>query len=97
VSKSHTFGQKLITNHFSNDANIANEDVNMLESTEQVIAQVTTMIHQNKVNSLQGALIDLKADTICIHGDGPNAIEFAKGIYDALKQNNIEIKKYECA
>lgn len=72
-------------------------DHSMLESTEQVIAQVTTMIHQNKVNSLQGALIDLKADTICIHGDGPNAIEFAKGIYDALKQNNIEIKKYECA
>jgi UPF0271 protein len=55
------------------------------------------MIHHNKVNSLQGALIDLKVDTICIHGDGPNAIEFAEGIYDALKQNNIEIKKYECA
>ena len=36
MSKSHTFGQQLITNHFSNVANIANEDVNMLESTEQI-------------------------------------------------------------
>jgi hypothetical protein len=32
VSKSHEFGQQLITNHFSNVAN----DVNMLESTEQI-------------------------------------------------------------
>jgi UPF0271 protein len=66
----------------------------MLDSLDQVIEQVKTMIHQNKVNSLQGELIDLKVDTICIHGDGPNAIEFAEGIFDALKQDNIEIKKY---
>jgi UPF0271 protein len=43
---------------------------------------------------LQGDVIDLKVDTICIHGDGPNAILFSEAIYDALNNNNIEIKKY---
>jgi len=46
------------------------------------------------VVSLQGDIIDLKVDTICIHGDGPNAIEFSEAIYEALNTNKIEIKKY---
>ncbi len=66
----------------------------MLEETEQVVNQVTTFIKQNKVVSLQGDIIDLKVDTICIHGDGPNAIPFSEAIFEALKTNHIEIKKY---
>jgi UPF0271 protein len=66
----------------------------MIYETEQVVNQVTTLIKQNKVVSLQGDIIDLKVDTICIHGDGPNAIPFSEAIFEALKTNHIEIKKY---
>jgi UPF0271 protein len=66
----------------------------MIDETEQVINQVTTLIKQNKVVSIQGDIIDLKVDTICIHGDGPNAIAFSAAIFEALKTNHIEIKKY---
>ena len=66
----------------------------MIEEVDQVIRQVTQLIKEQKVISLQGDVIDLKVDTICIHGDGPNAILFSEAIYDALNNNNIEIKKY---
>lgn len=66
----------------------------MIDETEQVVNQVTTLIKQNKVVSIQGDFIDLKVDTICIHGDGPNAIAFSEAIFEALKNNHIEIKKY---
>jgi UPF0271 protein len=66
----------------------------MIEEVDQVIHQVTQLIKEQKVISLQGDVIDLKVDTICIHGDGPNAILFSEAIYDALNNNNIEIKKY---
>jgi UPF0271 protein len=66
----------------------------MIDETEQVVNQVTTLIKQNKVVSIQGDFIDLKVDTICIHGDGPNAITFSAAIFEALKTNHIEIKKY---
>jgi UPF0271 protein len=66
----------------------------MLEEEDQVIKQVISLIKDNKVVSLQGDIIDLKLDTICIHGDGPNAIAFSTSIYEALKNHHIEIKKY---
>jgi UPF0271 protein len=66
----------------------------MIEEVDQVIHQVTHLIKEQKVISLQGDVIDLKVDTICIHGDGPNAILFSEAIFDALNNNNIEIKKY---
>ena len=66
----------------------------MLEQEDQVIQQVIRLTKENKVVSLQGDIIDLKLDTICIHGDGPNAIAFSASIYEALKNHHIEIKKY---
>jgi len=66
----------------------------MIDEVEQVINQVISLIQQNKVISIQGDIIDLKVDTICIHGDGPNAITFSESIFEALKTNHIEIKKY---
>ena len=62
----------------------------MLEDVDQV----TRLTKENKVVSLQGDIIELKVDTICIHGDGPNAIAFSASIYEALKNHHIEIKKY---
>jgi UPF0271 protein len=66
----------------------------IIDEVEQVINQVISLIQQNKVISIQGDIIDLKVDTICIHGDGPNAIAFSESIFEALKTNHIEIKKY---
>jgi len=53
----------------------------LLTTIEDVMLQVNTIIKENKVRALNGKMIDIKADTICIHGDGPNAIEFAKAIH----------------
>ena len=67
-------------------------DHSMIENLVQVNTQVLKMIQEHKVNCLQGEVIDLNVDTICIHGDGDNAIEFATGIYQTLKEHKIEIK-----
>ena len=32
------------------------------------------MVLENKVVSKNGRIIDLKADTICVHGDGEHAL-----------------------
>lgn len=66
----------------------------MIENEDALIMQVMQLITENKVTTLQGNNIDLIVDTICIHGDGPNAIAFANIIVEALKLNQIEIKKY---
>ena len=64
----------------------------LIENVEGSIAQVLQMIKEKKVTSINGKTISIVADTICIHGDGKNAVAFAKAIHQTLKENNIAIK-----
>lgn len=63
----------------------------MIESAEQSIEQVLQIILQETIISTSGHKISIKADTVCIHGDGEHAVEFAQMINKALHQNNITI------
>lgn len=56
------------------------------------LQQVLQMVQQQTVRSVSGREIPIAAETICIHGDGPHALAFAKNIYMALKQKGIEIR-----
>lgn len=64
----------------------------LIEETDKAIAQVLQMIQTGTVTSISGKQIPIAAETICIHGDGKNAVSFAKTIYEHLKKNNIVIK-----
>jgi len=53
---------------------------------------VLQMITQKTVTSVNNKTVPIIAETICIHGDGEHAVEFAKLIHQNLKQNHIAIK-----
>ncbi|RFU64342.1 LamB/YcsF family protein [Bacillus sp. V59.32b] len=65
----------------------------LIESQEAAVSQVITMVKESKVTSLQGVEVPIKADTICIHGDGEHALDFAKYISTALKNAGITTAK----
>ncbi len=44
------------------------------------------MVNENKVTAVTGEEIFIKADTICIHGDGEHAVEFAKTIHKKINE-----------
>lgn len=61
----------------------------VLLKVDDVIEQVTKLAKENKVITAAGDELFLKADTICLHGDGLHAPEFAKAIKDALSKDQI--------
>ncbi len=63
----------------------------MITDEEKAISQVLSMVREHKVTTLSGKVIAVKADTLCIHGDGEKALLFAQKIRAALQENNIEI------
>ena len=63
----------------------------MIETTEQSVAQVLQIILHKTLQSTTGQEIPIKADTVCIHGDGENAVVFAQEVNRALHQNKITI------
>ncbi len=64
----------------------------LIEDVNNAVAQVLQMVNEGTVTTISGKKIPIIAETVCIHGDGPHAVEFAKAIYEALKGNNIAIK-----
>jgi len=64
----------------------------LIEDENISIKQVLQIVQQQSVTSISGNIINLKADTICIHGDGKHAVAFAKKIHQTLKEKSIEIK-----
>lgn len=63
-----------------------------VETEQKAVQQILQMINEQTVTSTSGKIIPVKADTICIHGDGKNAVAFATTISLALKQAHIDIK-----
>lgn len=65
----------------------------LIKNHKVAVNQVIRMITEGKVTHLQGKDISIKADTVCIHGDGEKALDFAKYISTALNEAGITITK----
>lgn len=63
----------------------------MIEDPAVSIRQVLRMVQEGKVATLQDRDVDVRADTLCIHGDQPGATVFAQAIRKALSDNGIEV------
>ena len=55
--------------------------------------QVLSMVLDQEIKTHDGKMIAVNAETICIHGDHPEAIEIAKHLFTTLQQYKIEIKQ----
>jgi UPF0271 protein len=64
----------------------------VITDDRQSVEQVIRMVSEGKVLSQQKVDIEIQADTICIHGDGVRAVEFAENIRDSLTAAGIAIQ-----
>ena len=53
--------------------------------------QAIRMAKEGKVRTVQGRDMAIQADTICIHGDGPHAVEFAREIRRRLEAEGVAV------
>lgn len=64
----------------------------LITDEQQSINQVLIMVKQQQVISANKKSVSLKAETLCLHGDGAHAVEFAKKINEKLKAEGVTIK-----
>ena len=65
----------------------------LIKGHAEAVNQVIRMVKEGKVLSLQGVDVSITAHTICIHGDGERALDFAQYISFALKEAGITVTK----
>jgi len=64
----------------------------MIYDRNLAISRVLRMVTQGKVIAINGEDIDIKVDSICVHGDNPEAVEFVRLIKEELTIAKVEIK-----
>ncbi len=72
-----------LVNRRKEGAVITDEDI--------AIERVIRMVKEQKVTAITGKDIEIKADSICVHGDGEKALDFVKKIRESFERENIEI------
>ena len=65
----------------------------LITDHDVAIKQIVRMVKVGKVYATDGTDVAIKADTICIHGDGKTAVEFARVIPGALEREGIKVRK----
>ena len=53
------------------------------------------MLREGKVRSVDGVDVDVRAETICVHGDTPGAVEFARVLRSRLEKEGVTISRAE--
>ena len=67
------------------------QDGAVLHDITEVIERSVVMVTDGVVTAMTGELIEIEADSLCIHGDTTGAVEMAAGIRQGLEENGVEI------
>ena len=64
----------------------------MITDEDIAIARCVRMVKEGKVTSITGKELDIKGETLCVHGDGPKALAFVRKIRETFEKEGIQIK-----
>lgn len=66
----------------------------LITDEDTAITQVLRIIREGVVRATDGSEVRLRADTVCLHGDGPQAVSFARRLNHELRAAGIAIKPF---
>lgn len=69
----------------------------LLADPEQVAKRAVDMVRRGVITADDGREIEVRAETICIHGDGPRAAGLARAIRVALEEAGITLSSMAAA
>ena len=69
----------------------------VLHDADQIAQRVVRMVQHGAVISVSGKAIKMRTDTVCIHGDTRGAVDIARGVRQALRDNGIDVAPFKMA
>ncbi|HEX2566611.1 MAG TPA: 5-oxoprolinase subunit PxpA [Burkholderiales bacterium] len=63
----------------------------MIEEEAKSVKQALAMVEEGFVTSLSGKRVPVAADTICLHGDQPQAVAFARALRKTFAEKGITV------
>lgn len=63
----------------------------LLRDPDQATERVIRMLKEGRIRSIEGTDVVVRPETICLHGDTPGAVEFARKLRERLEGEGVEI------
>ena len=70
---------------------VARRLLSLPESVLGRLASRQRIVRDGRVAALDGTLVPVRADTICVHGDTPGAVEYVAAVRAALGRAGVTI------
>jgi len=67
----------------------------LLHDPAEAATRAVRMLRKGKVRSVDGMDVDVRAETICLHGDNPQAVDFARVLRSRLEKEGVTIRAPE--
>lgn len=64
----------------------------LITDANVAIAQVLRMVQGGSLRTQQGTDVAIRADTVCLHGDGAHALEFAQRLNKELRAAGVQLQ-----
>lgn len=62
-----------------------------VDDVDEAVARTLRMVREGVVVAVTAETVPLQAQTICLHGDGPHALAFARAIHAALAATGVQL------
>jgi len=63
----------------------------LLRDPKEAAERAMRMLREGKVRSVEGGDVEVRGETICVHGDTPGAVEFARELRSRLEHEGVRI------
>ncbi|MDO4906157.1 MAG: 5-oxoprolinase subunit PxpA [Lautropia sp.] len=68
------------------------EPGSVLHDAGQVAARMLRLVQEGVIEAIDGSLVQVQADSICVHGDSPDAVAMARAVRQVLLSAGVELK-----
>jgi UPF0271 protein len=66
----------------------------VLHDPDEIVERCVTMVRDGRVRAVDGSVIEFSAQTVCVHGDTPGAVEIARRLRDGLIAHGVSLEPF---
>ena len=68
--------------------------VDVLHDADAIAERMLRLVQTGEVESITGRSVPVQADSICVHGDSPGAVEMARAVRKALEADGVAVRPF---
>ncbi|EHB57761.1 UPF0271 protein ybgL [Mycolicibacterium rhodesiae JS60] len=70
------------------------EEGAVLHDPEQIAERVARMVRDGQVVAVDGSVIEVRVESVCVHGDSPGAMNIATAVRERLLRDGVELAAF---